>query len=151
MFFLDSWWHQGLFIQWGGGKVIFFITLVTLTSILFFLHSFSPSSFLVNFLILSLSVESDFYFLSRLTVKFAFSLPSVLLSLFNFNWSSFTNKYLVLNLSCITLLSNWHSLPNNKWPACIGTTSHKTSSLYLPKSKMKTYLFTFTLQYSFNY
>ena len=38
------------------------------------------------------------------------------------------------------------------WPACIGTTSQSTSSLYLPIEKeTSTYLFTLTFPQSFNH
>ena len=43
-----------------------------------------------------------------------------------------TKLYLFLNPSCVTFLSYYHSLSNNKCRACIGTTLQSTSSLYFP-------------------
>jgi len=58
---------------------------------------------------------------------------------------SFSKKYLFLNPSCLAFLSNCQSLLNNKCVTYIETTSHKTSSLYLPiKSVTNTCLFTLT-------
>uniref|UniRef100_A0A2P2QWG8 Uncharacterized protein n=1 Tax=Rhizophora mucronata TaxID=61149 RepID=A0A2P2QWG8_RHIMU len=47
-------------------------------------------------------------------------------------FSFITKEYRFLKPSCITCLSNCHGLPNRICPACMGTTSHKTSSWYLP-------------------
>jgi len=107
-----------------------------------------------------LSVTSSFPILSLFSTKCCFSLHSakslfsLLLTLpfiFNFNCficaylrfndtrmidiPSFTNEYLFLNFLWIIFLLNCHDLSNSKCSACIGTISHKTSSIYLPTKK----------------
>jgi hypothetical protein len=57
-----------------------------------------------------------------------------------------------LNPSCLAFLSNCQGLPNNRWVACIDTTSHNTSSLYLSTEKeIITCLFSLTTPHSFNH
>jgi hypothetical protein len=144
----------------------YFNTLFTLPFFFPSLIFLSTRDQLSNF---SFLAESSLSLISRLIIKFLFSLSSALLYflliLIDYHklvlviivqewwiFLSFTNKYLFLNISCTTLISNHHDLPNNKWPVCIGTTSYKTSSLYFPiKNKTKTYLLTFISPNSFNH
>jgi hypothetical protein len=86
----------------------------------------------------------------------------------NFNWSSLTcfgvngtrvigcllrvKEYLFVNPSCVALQSYCYGLPNNKWHACIGTTSQSTSSSYLPMDNAtNTCLVTLTSPHSFSH
>ena len=64
----------------------------------------------------------------------------------------FSSIHLFLKPSCLAFLPNYQGLPNNRSVTCIGTTSHKTSSLYLPtKNDIKTCLVTLIAPYLFNH
>jgi hypothetical protein len=57
---------------------------------------------------------------------------------------------LFLKPSYLVFISRCQGLPNNRWVACIRTTSHKTPSLYLPtENEIKTCLVTLNSSHSF--
>jgi hypothetical protein len=132
----------------------------------FFLYSLGIISTLNRFSYWLELVKFDGFLSPLSSHEFSLSLTSH--SLFNFNWSSYTcfrNRgirvmvlssstivYLFLNLLWIALLSNYHGRHKSKWLACIGTTSHITSSEYLPIAKeISTCLLAFTSPHSFNH
>jgi hypothetical protein len=130
---------------------------------LFLFHSDQCFSLLLFFFL------NSFFFFSISSVFFFFFFFFFFsFDLCNFNWCSLpcfgvngtrlkgcllrVKGYLFVNPSCVALQSYCHGLPNNKWHACIGTTSQSTSSSYLPMDNAtNTCLVTLTSPHSFSH